>query len=166
MISNYGKFIQITLIGIGATITMDLWGIFMKFLGIKGLNMAHLGRWFLTLSQKKWFHENIANSPVVHGELVVGWIVHYMIGISFAYLLVKVYGIVWLEKPTLKPAIIIGIITLFGPLMILQPALGLGYFASKSANPMFSVLRSIGSHTIFGLGLYASAWGLTKINLS
>ncbi len=157
------KLIQTIFIGIGATITMDLWGALLKSFGLKGLNMSHLGRWILTWPQKKWFHEGIANSPAVEGELVVGWIAHYLIGISLAYLLVAVYGFAWLEKPTLEPALTIGIITVIAPLMILQPALGSGYFASKSAQPMLSVLRSIGSHTVYGFGLYFSAVVLRKV---
>jgi hypothetical protein len=141
---------------------MDLWGLLMKSLGIKGLNMAHLGRWVLSLQQGKWFHAGISNSPEIQGESIVGWVSHYVIGITFAFVLVTVYGSDWLERPTLRASVIIGLITVFAPLMVLQPAMGLGYFASKSANPALSVLRSIGSHFIYGVGLYISAIALTR----
>lgn len=161
---NYtGHVLQTIFIGIGATMLMDAWGLLMKSVGVKGLNMAHLGRWILTLPKGKWFHAGISNSPELRGELVVGWMAHYTIGISIALLLVAVYGFSWVEKPTLRAAITIGLITVLAPLLILQPALGLGYFASKSANPAVSVLRSLGSHLIFGLGLYLSAISLNRL---
>ncbi len=143
--------------GIGATVIMDLWGILLKSFGVKGLDMAHLGRWVLTIFQGKWFHVSIANSPTMEGELVTGWITHYLIGVSLCFLLVLVYGSTWLERPTLKPPLVIGLITVILPLLILQPALGGGYFASKSAHPFISILRSFSSHIIYGAGLYGVA---------
>lgn len=82
--------LRVLFMGVGATIVMDLWAVFLKLFGIKGLNFSFLGRWIGHLPQGQWFHESIAKSAPVKGELLMGWCAHYSIGISFAALLVTV----------------------------------------------------------------------------
>jgi hypothetical protein len=43
------------------------------------------------------------------------------------------------------------------PLFVMQPAMGSGFAASKTPTPLKNCLRSLANHTVFGLGLYASA---------
>ena len=43
------------------------------------------------------------------------------------------------------------------PLLILQPALGAGFFSSKTPAPVFNSLKSLVTHVVYGLGLYLSA---------
>ncbi|RZI87504.1 MAG: DUF2938 family protein, partial [Pseudomonas sp.] len=43
------------------------------------------------------------------------------------------------------------------PLCILQPAMGAGWFASKTPAPLRNSLRSVATHLVFGSGLYATA---------
>lgn len=157
------KILNIILIGIGGTLVMDLWGQILKLFGIKGLNLSFLGRWLLTIPEGKWFHEKIAASPEKAGELYAGWFAHYGIGISFAALLVLVYGFDWLESPRIRPALLIGLVTVLAPLLIMQPALGLGYFSSKTAHPFLYSLKSVASHLMYGFGLYLSAMALRRL---
>jgi hypothetical protein len=49
------------------------------------------------------------------------------------------------------------------PLFILQPSLGLGVAASKSPKPTQARLKSLVTHTVFGLGLYACALGMSYV---
>ena len=65
----------------------------------------------LIFPKGKFVHRNILATKPVHGELAIGWAAHYLIGISFAFLLVLVYGNEWLARPMLYPAVIIGMIT-------------------------------------------------------
>jgi hypothetical protein len=157
------KILNVILIGIGGTLTMDLWGQILKLFGIKGLNLGFLGRWILTVFDGKWFHEKIAMSPEKAGELYVGWLAHYVIGISFAVLLISLYGFQWLENPRIQSALVIGLVTVLAPLLIMQPALGLGYFSSKTAHPGLYSLKSVASHLAYGIGLYVTAIVLRKI---
>jgi len=39
----------------------------------------------------------------------------------------------------------------------MQPAMGLGIAASRTATPLRSVARSVANHFVFGLGLFISA---------
>ena len=77
---------------------------------------------------------------------------------TFAALLLAVFGVEWARKPTLLPALIIGIVTVVAPLFILQPALGAGIAFSKTPKPAFNCIKSLITHTVFGLGLYLAAF--------
>jgi hypothetical protein len=99
-------------------------------------------------------HSNIASAPTKSAECAVGWIAHYMIGITFAVTFIAFVGNNWLQHPTLIPAITFGMVTVGAPFLIMQPAFGLGVAASKTSNPLQTRLRSLMNHTAFGLGLY------------
>ena len=145
------------LIGVGATIVMDLWALLLKQFGIASLNFAFLGRWIGHLPRGQWTHEGIAKAAPIRGELWMGWFAHYSIGVTFAVLLLVVYGLEWARKPTVLPALIIGIVTVVAPLFILQPALGAGIASSKTPRPVFNSIKSLITHTVFGLGLFLAA---------
>jgi hypothetical protein len=145
------------LTGVGATITMDLWGAVLRRLGIPSLDFALLGRFVAHVPRGRWFHENIAHTRAVRGELVIGWGAHYAIGISFAALLLLMFGLEWGRAPTLVPAIFIGVVTVVAPWLVLQPALGAGIASSKTKAPLFNSLKSLTTHTVFGLGLFIAA---------
>jgi len=145
------------MIGVGATLAMDAWALALKQLGIPSLNFAFLGRWLGHLPDGQWFHASIARAPPVKGELLLGWLAHYSIGISFSALLLSTFGLEWARSPSPWPALFIGVVTVVAPLLILQPALGAGIASSKTPAPLFNSLKSLGTHTVFGLGLYLSA---------
>ncbi len=161
---NLEFILHIALIGIGATMIMDIWNLFLSLFGIRSLNYAFLGRWILHLPKGQWIHENIAQTSEVNGELAIGWIAHYSIGVSFSALLVAIFGLSWLQSPTLLPALFIGIATVIAPFFILQPGLGFGIASSKTARPNFNRAKSLGTHTIFGFGLYFSALVTSSLN--
>jgi len=144
-------------IGVGATVVMDLWALLLKQLGIPSLNFAFLGRWIGHLPHGQWAHESIAKASPIKGELWMGWLAHYSIGVTFAALLLAVCGLEWARKPTLLPALIIGIVTVVSPLFILQPALGAGIASSKTPRPVFNCIKSLITHAVFGFGLYLAA---------
>lgn len=66
------------LIGIGATVLMDLWAIVLhRVFSQPKANWAPGGRWFWHLSRGKVFHESIAAAESYHRELDLGWAGHY-----------------------------------------------------------------------------------------
>jgi hypothetical protein len=144
-------------IGAGATVTMDLWAAFLRKLGIPSLDFALLGRWIGHLPEGRIIHASIAKAPPVRGERALGWTAHYTIGITFAALLLAVFGLGWAHEPTLAPALLVGLVTVVAPLFVLQPALGAGIASSKTPRPVFNTVKSLTTHTVFGLGLYLSA---------
>ncbi|MBK9096568.1 MAG: DUF2938 domain-containing protein [bacterium] len=151
------------LIGIGATLAIDIWVSFLKLFKIKSLDYKYVGRWVGNFPKGKFFHNKIQDAPQISHELFLGWTVHYLIGISFAFILIAVYGVSWLYKPTFFPAVIIGLITSVGPFFIMQPAFGFGIASAKLPNPNLLRLKSLGTHLIYGIGLYVSAILLNEI---
>ncbi len=163
MSNNVEAISRILLIGIGATLTMDLWAWILRKVGIPSLNFAFLGRWIGHLRHGRWVHANIARSAPVRGERILGWSAHYAIGISFAALLVSTFGMEWARTPSLLPALAIGIVTVVAPLFVLQPALGAGIASSKTPTPVFNCVKSVVTHVVYGVGLYIAAVGVSHV---
>ena len=146
------------LIGVGATVFMDLLAALQKrLLGVPPLNYALVGRWIGHLWFGRFSHENIAAAPPVRAETALGWFAHYVIGVMFAALLLAVWGIEWARNPTLGPALLVGVASVVAPFLILQPGMGAGIAARKTPQPNISRLRSLTAHISFGIGLYAAA---------
>ncbi len=145
------------LIGAGATIVMDLWAALLRRFGIPSLNFAFLGRWIGHLPRGRWLHASIAKADPIPGELLIGWCAHYSIGVSFAVLLLALSGLQWARSPSLLPALAVGLVTVVAPLFILQPALGAGIASSKTPAPVFNTVKSLVTHTVFGIGLFLAA---------
>lgn len=152
------------LIGIGATAVMDTWLLLLKRLGVPTLNFAFIGRWVGHLLRGRFAHAAIAKAAPVRGELALGWLTHYAVGIAFAAVLVRTQGAAWLHSPTPLPALAVGICTVAAPLLVMQPAMGLGFAASRTPTPVKNCLRSLANHTVFGLGLYLSALAIALIS--
>ncbi len=150
-------FVFILLTGIGATVATDLWAIVrQRLFGIALPNYGLVGRWIAWLPHGRFFHAPISATSPLHGERVIGWMVHYMIGIAFAALLPAIWGPAWIRQPTLLPAIMVGVGTVAAPFFVMQPAMGAGIAASRTPRPTAARLQSLITHTIFGLGLNAS----------
>jgi hypothetical protein len=149
--------LRATLIGVGATIVMDGWAFLLRRFGVPSLNLALLGRWIGHLRQGQWTHADIAAASPVRGEMLIGWCVHYSIGIAFAALLLSIFGLNWAREPSLYPALFIGIVTVVAPLLVMQPALGAGIASSKTARPLFNSMKSVVTHAVYGVGLYLAA---------
>lgn len=72
-------------IGVGATIFMDLYALFIKTaFKIPSLDYALVGRWIGHFKQGVFAHKNILHAGKITGERALGWMAHYLIGISFA----------------------------------------------------------------------------------
>lgn len=151
------ELIQVVFIGIGATAFMDAWLALLKRIGVQTLNFAHIGRWVGHLVHGKFAHASIGQARPITGELLLGWLTHYAVGIAFAWLLVAVQGTDWMLAPTFLPAIALGVCSVVAPFFVMQPAMGAGFAASRTPTPSKNRIRSVANHAIFGLGLYLSA---------
>lgn len=145
------------LIGAGATMVMDFWAALLRQFGVPSLNLAFLGRWLGHLARGHWMHVSIGATTPIRGERWIGWCAHYSIGVIFSALLLWTYGLEWARSPSLLPALSIGIATVTAPLLILQPAMGAGIASWKTPRPVFNSLKSLATHTVFGLGMYLTA---------
>ncbi len=155
------------LVGLGATLVIDLWALLLRRgFNIPSLNYCLLGRWLLHMPGGTFVHESIAAAPQKRYECTTGWVAHYLIGTTFALGFVLLVSGTWLERPTLLPAVAFGIATTLVPFLILQPALGLGLAASKTPKPNQARLKSLMTHTVYGVGLYAWALLLRHVFLA
>jgi hypothetical protein len=146
------------LIGIGATILMDLWAMMLHFaFGQPKPNWAPPGRWFRHLARGKLFHNSIAAAEPYEHELALGWIFHYLVGILYGVIFALIVGPAWFAAPTLLPAWVWGIVTIAGGWFLLQPGMGLGWAASKTPNPTKVRVLGLIAHTVFAIGLYGTA---------
>tara|TARA_R110000772_G_scaffold38354_29_gene90586 strand:+ start:521 stop:1006 length:486 start_codon:yes stop_codon:yes gene_type:complete len=152
------NYLLITLLlGIGATLITDLWGLLRKYLlGIPAPNYALVGRWFSHMIYGRFHHASIKSASSIHGEAVIGWAAHYLIGIVFAALLIGIWGEAWIQHPTIGPALAVGLGTVLAPFLLMQPGMGSGIAASRTPNPGAARLQSFIMHGVFGLGLYAT----------
>jgi hypothetical protein len=47
--------------------------------------------------------------------------------------------------------------TVVAPWLVMQPAMGAGIAASRSASPAATRLRNLGTHAVYGVGLFLTA---------
>jgi hypothetical protein len=156
--------IRTVLIGIGATALIDLWALILRrTFGVLSLDYALVGRWLGHMPAGRFTHASIAAAQPIRGERLIGWAAHYAIGVLFAGMLLAACGVDWARQPSPGPAVAFGILTVAAPFFVMQPGMGLGIAASKTPKPALARLRSVATHTIFGLGLYASAIVLARL---
>ena len=155
---------RVALVGIGATLVMDLWTALLKRMGAPTLNYALLGRWAGHLGQGQFAHANIGKAAPLRGELPLGWFIHYGVGIAFAAVMVGLCGTDWLRNPTWEAALAMGVATVVFPLLVMQPAFGAGFAGSRTPTPFRNCLRTLLTHAVFGCGLYLSETALSRIS--
>jgi|GEM_PF-178405 len=107
--------IKTILVGVGATIVMDIWAFILKLFNIKSLDYRFVGRWIGHFANGKFTHDKIFDSKPIQNEIFIGWLAHYLIGITFSILLVVIFGVEWLNHPTVFPALFVGLFTIVAP---------------------------------------------------
>ncbi len=143
---------------------MDLWNLFLKrAFGIPSLNYCLLGRWISHMPAGTLRHANIAAAPPKSHECMSGRIAHYTIGVVLALVFVALTSGDWLARPTLLPALLYGIGTVVFPFFIMQPSFGFGVAAARTPQPTQARLKSLATHTVFGVGLYLCALGVSYL---
>ena len=149
-------------IGLGATLVMDIWNLFLKHaFNIPSLNYRLLGRWLGHMPGGIFRHASISAASQKPFECTIGWMAHYTIGVVLALVFVVLTSSDWLARPTLLPALLYGIGTVVFPFFLMQPSFGLGVAASRTPKPTQARLKSLATHTVFGIGLYVGALGVS-----
>lgn len=145
-------------IGVGGSALIDVWAFTLRrTLKVPTLDYALLGRWIGYFPWGRFRHKHIASADAVRGERPVGWVAHYSIGVTFALVLLSLWGIEWAHAPTVMPALVFGLGTVLAPWFVMQPAFGAGIAGANTRNPWMGRLRNLATHTVFGVGLYLSA---------
>ena len=166
MLEAADYLLHAVLIGVGATAVMDLWAVVRtRLLGAPSLDYGLVGRWLAHMPRGRFRHEAIDAAPPVRGEGPIGWTAHYLTGIVFAAVLLALWGLDWARHPTVGPALIVGIGSVAAPFLLMQPGMGAGIAAGRTPKPGAARLRSLVTHGVFGLGLYAAAWAVRLLDL-
>lgn len=154
MTSSKNRVGQSLLVGVLATATMDIGGdVIRRITGVAPLDYALVGRWVGHMRHGRFGHESIGDADPVPGERAIGLIAHYGVGTAFAGLLLTLSPR-WSSRPTLGPALSVGLASTAAPFLVMQPAFGLGLAASQTPHPWLARFRSVRAHAVYGLGLY------------
>lgn len=151
-------------VGVGATLVMDLWNLFLKAaFGIPSLDLCLLGRWVAHMPAGTFRHDRIGAAAPKAGECVVGRVAHYGIGVGLAGALALLTSGESLLRPSPGPALLFGIVTVAFPFLLMQPALGLGVASARTPDPARARLKSLLSHVAFGIGLWGTALPVSSL---
>lgn len=161
---NAETVLSVLLIGAGATLAMDILAVVRtRLFGTAMPNYGLVGRWIAHLARGKARHDSIARASAVRGEVAIGWTSHYAIGMGFAFLLPALFGPQWIRQPTLVPALLVGVGTVLAPFLVMQPAMGAGFVASRTPRPAVARLQSLANHAVFGVGMFVTATALAYL---
>ena len=150
-----GLVLSGVLLGLGATLLMDLGQQVIGRLPGQALpNWRPVGRWFWHLKDGVVFHDAIAEAAPSPNDNAIGWAGHYAVGILYGVIFALLAGPGWLAEPRFLPAWIFAIVTVAAGWFLLQPGMGLGWAASRTASPGRTRAMSLVHHTVFGLGLW------------
>jgi hypothetical protein len=150
-------FIVGLIVGVLATVTMDVVAMIALRLGIAGRGPRRtgpdlIGRWIGYLLRGKFRHTDILQTPPLRGELVLGLAAHYLIGI----VLVLVYLgllVVAHATPTAFSAILYGTATTVLPWFLMFPSQGMGWLGWDAPGDVHLARASLFNHIIFGVGI-------------
>ena len=150
-------FIVGLIVGILATITMDVVAVIAVRLGIAGRGSRRtgpdlIGRWIGYLLRGKFRHANILETPPLRGELVLGLAAHYAIGIVLTLVYLRLLIVVQ-ATPTALSAILYGTATTVFPWFLMFPSQGMGWRGRDAPGDAHLVGVSLFNHVIFGLGI-------------
>src|SRR4030095_3162155 len=150
-------FIVDLIVGILATVTMDVVAVVSRRLGIAGRGPRRtgpdlIGRWIGYLLRGKFRHTDILQAPRLRGELVVGLTAHYLIGIVLTLVYLGLL-VVAHATPTALNAILYGTAPTVLPCFLMCPSQGMGWLGRNAPGDAHLARVSLFNHIIFGLGI-------------
>lgn len=145
--------------GIFSTIALDIWGaLALKVSGRMPTNWGMVGRWLTGLPHGQWVLRGDDPSAPRTGEYALGWIFHYLVGISYSVLLLLICGTGFVQAPRVLPVLFVGVVvSSLAGLMILMPGMGGGVFGCKLPNQRSTIIYVLVAHLVYALALYAAA---------
>jgi hypothetical protein len=150
-------FIIGVIVGILATVTMDVVAVMALRFGITGRGPRRtgpdlIGRWIGYLLRGKFRHMDILQTPPLRGELVLGLAAHYLIGIVLTLVYLGLL-VVAHARPTALNAIVYGTATTVLPWFLMFPSQGMGWLGWDAPGDAHLARASLFNHIIFGLGI-------------
>ena len=130
-------FIVGLIVGVLATVTMDVVAVIALRLGIAGRGPRRtgpnlIGRWIGYLLRGRFRHTDILQTPPLRGELLLGLAAHYLIGITLPLVYLGLL-VVAHATPTDLGAILYGTGTTVLPWFLILPSPGMGWLGWDAA---------------------------------
>ena len=161
---DIATLIKGALVGAAGTVLLDIWALFLaRVWNVPATNWAIVGRWLGNMAHGKFHHTSMSAADPVTRERAIGWIAHYVIGIGYGLLLLALWGSAWLAEPTILPPLLLSWALLIAPFFLMMPGMGMGFAGSKTPKPAIIRIKSVVSHSVFGLGMYLAAEALTLL---
>ena len=143
------------LIGVCATIVMDLWFVLAnKLFGFDKPNWRPVGRWVVECVRGRVIHEDISLARSYAYENQIGWSFHYLVGAIYGLLFMYTISGNWIDLPLIINALLFGWVTISAGWFFLHPCMGFGVALRKTDNPNLGRKTGLLAHTAFGLGLW------------
>ena len=143
------------LIGILATITMDILSIALGRLGLVApLPPRLMGRWFALVARGRPLQADIAKALPVKREMAIAVPTHYAIGITLALIFLLASAAFGLNPRNFLVALRFALCTNIFPWLLMFPAMGYGWFGLHGPPNTRLFRSSFVSHTFYGLGLW------------
>jgi len=148
------SIVTIFLIGVAACVIFDLWQIlFAKITGIPPSNWAITGRWCIgALTKRRFYAPNIEQIAPRPRELAVGWLLHYAVAISYAFIFWGLMSVSWLRAGFFD-GLLFGVITVLVPWLFFLPCMGKGVMGRRTPNPLLISALSLMMHSLFGVSI-------------
>ena len=145
------------IVGILATVTMDVVAVIALRLGVAGRGPRRtgpdlIGRWIGYLLRGKFRHTDILHTPPLRGELVLGLAAHYLIGIALTLVDLGLFAAAH-ATPTALSAILYGTAITILPWFLMFPSQGMGWLGRDATGDAHLARISLFNHIMFGLGL-------------
>lgn len=145
--------------GIVGAVLMDVAETYASKVGItSGVNIALVGRWFLSLLRGQFAHANILGSKAFSREVEAGWAFHVLVGgggVALMYpLFFQAAGLPFPNNHLLG-GLLFGLATSLLPWLVLLPSFGWGFFGRRGPQGSNALLASTLSHIPYGLGVGA-----------
>ena len=145
---------DIIIAGITACLAMD---IFQRFLlittGQPVSNWAVVGRWaFNVLRTARLYQPDIESTVEIKGEHAFGWVVHYAVGIGYAFIYAEFMQRDLLTT-SLSDGLLFGFLSVIVPWFFFLPVLGKGIMAKRTPAPAKVCMLALANHCVFGLGM-------------
>jgi hypothetical protein len=162
--STFEILVRAALVGIGGTVVLDLYvALLQRVWGIPGSNWAMVGRWIGHMPRGQFVQRKLGDAEKIPGERALGWFFHYLIGIGYGLLLVALAGPGWLQEPSLAAPVLVALVLLVLPYFVMMPGMGMGIAAARAPRPVVARLKSVASHSVFGIGMYLTGLLLAKV---
>jgi len=143
------------LIGILATITMDVLSITARKLGLIAFLPPRLtGRWFASVARGQFLHIDIGRVPPINHEMAIAVPMHYTVGITLALLYLLLVSALRLSPRNLIVALAFALCTNLLPWLLMFPAMGYGWFGTHGPAGTRLFFSSLITHPFYGVGLW------------